>query len=223
MNLRQAALLAVACAVSPHFCAALDRGGRIDGRMFFPAKTAARELSGIIVFLTPVGHEVPVRPPAEHAVISQKSAKFRPELLVIPKGQTVDFVNDDQVDHNVFSFSSARSFDLGLYPRGVFKSVKFETPGPVVTLCSIHEWMAGVIYVAPSHLFAVSDKAGGFSIVDVPPGRYVAYTWNPRFPTVSEAVEVDRVVVEAGRPVSLRIDLTKGLRGASANPGAKKP
>lgn len=205
--------------LSPH--AAAGGEGRIEGRVFYPVKMA-RELPNIIVFIIPVGHEVPVQVPAKHALISQKGAKFLPEMLVIPRGQTVDFINNDKIDHNVFSFSTTRRFDLGLYPQGVFKSVKFEKEGPVLILCSIHEWMVGVIYVAPSHLFAVSDKTGVFSITGVPPGRYTAYTWNPKLPTVSEAVEVSQVDVAAAKPTLLMIDLTKDLGGPVPKPGAKK-
>ena len=48
-----------------------------------------------------------------------------PHVLAITRGSTVDFPNDDPFFHNVFSLSSAATFDLGRYPRG-------QTPQPDV-------------------------------------------------------------------------------------------
>ena len=40
-----------------------------------------------------------------------------PHLVAVTTGSTVDFPNDDLVFHNVFSLSSAATFDLGRYPQ----------------------------------------------------------------------------------------------------------
>src|SRR5690242_6176682 len=40
--------------------------------------------------------------PAKHAVIDQKELIFIPHILAIQKGTAVDFLNSDNVQHNVF-------------------------------------------------------------------------------------------------------------------------
>jgi len=40
--------------------------------------------------------------PAQHVEMDQKGLMFMPHLLVVEKGTTVDFKNDDSVEHNVF-------------------------------------------------------------------------------------------------------------------------
>src|SRR5580704_15193866 len=40
--------------------------------------------------------------PSQEPVMSQKSLTFSPHLLVVQEGTTVQFQNDDSVQHNVF-------------------------------------------------------------------------------------------------------------------------
>ena len=52
-------------------------------------------------------------------------------VLPVLAGTTVDFPNNDNLFHNVFSYSQPREFDLGRYPRGQQRSIRFDTPGAV--------------------------------------------------------------------------------------------
>src|SRR5262249_3099128 len=71
--------------------------------------------------------------PLAPAVISQKGAQFSPALSIVCVGQSVEFHNDEDrlIEHNVFSRSKAKPFDLGLYPPPEQKTVTFDSPGPV--------------------------------------------------------------------------------------------
>ena len=51
-----------------------------------------------------------------HYAISQGNRVFSPRVTVVVKGSTVDFPNDDTIFHNIFSLSTARPFDLDIYP-----------------------------------------------------------------------------------------------------------
>lgn len=73
--------------------------------------------------------------------IGQKDKKFTAEELVVKKGDTVVFGNDDPFFHNVFSLSSTATFDLGSYPKGESKSVVFSETGEVEVECAIHPSM----------------------------------------------------------------------------------
>lgn len=74
---------------------------------------------------------------AEHTV-GQKDKEFSVSELKIKVGDTVNFRNDDPFFHNVFSLSDAKFFDLGSFPKGESKSVKFEEAGEVEVECAIH-------------------------------------------------------------------------------------
>jgi plastocyanin len=82
----------------------------------------------------------------EH-VISQKGKTFSHKKMVVQAGDSVKFVNDDPFNHNVFSLSDAKSFDLGSYGQGLSKSVVMDKPGTVEVECAVHPDMKLVIEV----------------------------------------------------------------------------
>src|SRR5690606_234544 len=82
--------------------------------------------------------------------LAQRDTAFVPGVLVVPPGATVEFPNEDPFFHNVFSYSSVNRFDLGRYPRGESKSVRFDRPGVVRIYCEVHESMRAVVIVTPS-------------------------------------------------------------------------
>lgn len=82
----------------------------------------------------------------EH-VISQKGKAFSQHKLVVQAGDSVKFVNDDPFNHNVFSLSDTKSFDLGSYGQGLAKSVLMDKPGTVEVECAVHPDMKLLIEV----------------------------------------------------------------------------
>ncbi len=166
------------------------------------------DVSNTVVYLVPAGQTALSLPvPEIHPSMSQKNALFQPPVLAIAQNQTVDFPNDDNIHHNVFSFSNTRKFDLGIYPKGTRHSVKFQKLGPVIIYCSIHEKMNAVVYVAPNSLNAVTDDRGKFSIEAVPPGKYAVRTWHRMLPESEDFVEVTTVHVEKKETVRVEINL----------------
>ncbi len=83
---------------------------------------------------------------AEYEVV-QKNKAFSPKELNIKVGDTVKFTNEDDFFHNVFSLSDLKTFDLGSYPKGEFKSVTFDKAGKVEVECAIHPSMLMIINV----------------------------------------------------------------------------
>ena len=133
-----------------------------------------KDAAGVVVYL----ENVAVPGPAQAAqAIHQRELTFTPGLLVVVKGTTVEFPNDDKVFHNVFSVSKAAKFDLGLYKSGSTKSVTFETPGVVDVYCNIHPQMVAKIRVVENAFFAVTKADGAFQIPNVPAGTYPIVAW----------------------------------------------
>tara|TARA_R110000796_G_scaffold245224_2_gene369349 strand:+ start:4919 stop:5602 length:684 start_codon:yes stop_codon:yes gene_type:complete len=98
------------------------------------------------------------------AVIDQVNKQFLPELLIVQQGQLVNFPNSDNIRHNVYSFSSAKSFQLKLYSGQPKEPIIFDTQGVVVLGCNIHDSMVGYIYVAKSEQVYKTDKNGVVSL-----------------------------------------------------------
>jgi plastocyanin len=112
------------------------------------------------------------------AVLDQRNETFVPHVLAITTGTTVDFPNSDRIYHNVFSLSKTASFDLGRYPMGHSKSVRFDKPGIVRVFCEIHSHMSAFILVFSHPFFAMTDGDGRYRIDNVPPGNYSVIAWN---------------------------------------------
>jgi plastocyanin len=109
--------------------------------------------------------------PKEHARVDQKGMQFIPYMLPILVGTTVDFANNDAVNHNVFSPDN-EGYNLGTWPKGESRSYVFKKVGTYTQLCSVHPEMEAFVVVLPNPYFAVPDKDGKFTIKDVPDGKY---------------------------------------------------
>lgn len=115
--------------------------------------------------------------------IAQLSATFSPHVLPVVVGTTVEWPNDDNIYHNVFSMSDAKQFDLGLYKGNPpEKRVTFDKAGRVDVFCSIHENMHCVVLVLQNPYFASTDENGNYKIPNVPPGTYTLKAWHERLP-----------------------------------------
>ncbi len=117
-------------------------------------------------------------PPPGRAVLDQLNETFVPHVLAVTVGTTVEFPNSDRVFHNVFSLSKAKRFDLGRYPRGASRSVRFDRPGMVRVFCEIHSHMSAFVLVFAHRFFDTTDESGRYRIEGVPPGTYTLAVWN---------------------------------------------
>ena len=122
--------------------------------------------------------------------LDQRNEAFVPHVLAIVAGTTVDFPNNDQTYHNVFSLSPTKPFDLGRYAVGRSKSVRFDRPGIVRVFCEIHSHMSAFILVFAHRYFAVTDDEGRYRLDNVPPGTYTVVAWNESTPTESRRVAI---------------------------------
>jgi len=155
-------------------------------------------------------------------IMDQRNLEFVPHILPILVGATVDFPNNDKVNHNVFSMSRTKKFNLGSYPAGESKSVVFDKPGIVELRCDVHAEMAAYILVMKNPYFAVTDKQGHFEIPDsntpeqtglsgakdLAAGKYFVKSWHEKLKTQKQAV----IVPETG-DVTIQLDLTRGTPG----------
>ncbi len=156
------------------FSAALNAAtvtGTIELRESRIASVArGKDYSGVVVSLQPVNQTMPAAP-EKHGVMLQKNKMFTPHILPVVAGTRIDFPNADPIFHNAFSSYSGQIFDIGLYPPGQTRSVRFERPGIIRVFCNIHPTMSAIILVLTTPYFVVTPHDGGFHF-DVPPGSY---------------------------------------------------
>ncbi len=183
--------------------------------MAFPANTLAGKIKGtvkvkglrtpadIVVYL-PKAPAVDVDLSKTKFVMDQQNLAFIPRVLPIPVGSTVLFPNNDKVDHNVFSMSRTKTFNLGSYEPGKSQTVVFDKPGIVEVRCDVHAEMAAYILVMKNPYFAVTDRKGNFEIpdsgylqqvglegiADLPPGKYSIKTRHEKLKTQKKSIVV---------------------------------
>src|SRR5712691_8896222 len=161
---------------------------------------AMPEIRNVVVYLKGVAFHGPL-PPAK-AVLRQEHETFVPHVLPITRGSTVEYPNDDPIFHNVFSLSSAASFDLRRYRRGQSRSHVFPKPGIVKVYCHIHSHMSATILVLDHPYFTIPGTDGTFELPNVPPGEYTVVGWHER---VGE--QHARVRVERGKAATVDLSL----------------
>ncbi|HKA81302.1 MAG TPA: plastocyanin/azurin family copper-binding protein [Xanthobacteraceae bacterium] len=78
---------------------------------------------------------------AAERTISQKGKVFSETAVQLKKGDTLVFLNDDNVVHNVLSTTPGNVFNLGSITPGHSTPVTFDKTGDVQVLCAIHPSM----------------------------------------------------------------------------------
>ena len=163
---------------------------------------------GAVITLKRIGGRMPRTTPAEGKVVNQRNKAFVPRVLAVPIGTSVLFRNEDPLAHNVFSLSSSKPFDTGLYKAPGAESVTFDKPGVVQLLCNIHSSMIGYVVAVDTPYYAQADAKGAFAIRGVIPGDYEVEVWheNASQPTkVKATVGRDGSLTRDGNPVELSV------------------
>ncbi len=146
-------------------------------------------LANIVVYVEPenkstmIQHVLSDRP---IATMDQVNRQFLPHILVVNKDTKIDFPNSDKIKHHVYSFSSAKTFEIKLYSDKSSEPRLFDQVGEVTLGCNIHDWMLGYVYVVDTPWFGTTDVQGNINF-EVPEGKYTLKTWHPLFQEVDQS------------------------------------
>jgi plastocyanin len=112
--------------------------------------------------------------PATSAVLAQEGCTYRPHVLGIQVGQTLDIVNGDETLHNVHAVPSRNGeFNVAQQSKGFRNTHVFSTHEVLVPFkCDVHKWMTAYIGVVEHPFFAVTGREGTFTLKGLPPGTY---------------------------------------------------
>jgi plastocyanin len=176
-------------------------GGDVKGKV---TASGLRSPENIAVYIDTIpGKTFP--PPAQPAVMDQVHLAFSPHVLVVLKGTTVEFKNEDAVGHNVYwpaiNHNRKLAHNMGTWPQGISKPFTFNDLGDVPLLCNVHPEMSGYIIVVPTPYFALTDKEGDYTIKNVPAGQYTLKTWSEQAKPVTQSVTVGAGTVNANLTV----------------------
>jgi plastocyanin len=167
-----------------------------------------KPLVGAVITLEAQSPPLPPVAPLK-AIMDQVNLAFVPDVLVIPVHSSVQFPNSDAISHQVYSFSSARKFQLPLYRGKPYPPVVFDQPGVVTLGCNIHDNMLAYILVTDAPFFGRTDASGAWSVPNVPSGRYRLRVWHP---LLNEPRELERILQPGAGPDTIEMRLTHALR-----------
>lgn len=138
--------------------------------------------------------------------MAQVAKQFDPQVLVVPVGTSVQFPNRDSVRHHVYSFSTAKNFELKLYIGTPANPVVFDKTGVAVLGCNIHDSMVGWVVVVDTPYYGRSAATGRVALPNVPAGAYRLRAWHPAMPVGAAAL--DQALTVDANDASLTVKLT---------------
>lgn len=135
-------------------------------------------LADAILYFMP-SQPVPPAAKQKHVIIDQVDKEFVPRVTVVQTGTPVDFPNHDNIRHQVYSFSPAKTFELKLYSGRPSAPVVFDRSGVAVLGCNIHDHMIAWVLSVDTPFFTRSDANGRARLSDLPSGQYEMLVWHP--------------------------------------------
>ena len=176
---------------------------------------SGRPVSDAVISYRPSQSAASSPGPARTYELVQEKIQFIPHVLVVPVGADVVFPNHDKVRHHVYSFSTAKRFELKLYGRQEARSVRFDKPGVAAIGCNIHDSMSAFIYVSDTPFVAKSDENGHVLITGVPAGAGTISIWQSQLRQPRNEMSRPLVVPAKGE---VRQTLTLDVRDAAPMP-----
>ncbi len=178
---------------------ASENTGSISGKVKI---FRARRSADVVVYLTDVPGTF--KPSENRPKIDQKNLIFMPHVLPLVVGTTVEFANNDNVKHNIYSPSKAKKFNLGTYGSDIIKQETFDKEGEVALACNVHAEMSAYIVVLSNPYFSKTENDGKFTIGNIPPGQYTLKTWHEKKRPYEQ-----KITVEAGKTTEIKIELKR--------------
>jgi hypothetical protein len=113
-----------------------------------------------------------------------------PKVAIAALGARVTFPNRDIVQHSVYSFSKAKSFEIPIYAGDSPQTITLDKAGVVTLGCNIHDWMVGYIVIIDTPIAEVTNAKGNVTIADLAHGKYLVRVWHPQLKTGEITQEV---------------------------------
>jgi plastocyanin len=177
-------------------------------------------VAGAVVIAEPAAGAPRAHGPLK-AVMDQRELRYVPDVLIVQTGTLVEFPNSDNVRHQVYSFSPAKTFQLALYSGHQHAAVLFDHQGLVTLGCNIHDSMLGYIYVTDSPWFGRTGADGTLQLHDLAAGDYTVRIWHPLLTPGEPQLQLQQHLDDNGSAAA-SFRLSRALRPDPLNNGTDK-
>lgn len=150
---------------------------------------AGNALADVVIYVSAGAPDDPA--PSSAVVFTQKGCRYIPHVLVFVVNQELKVQNEDQTSHNVHPQPKQnREWNKSQPPGAPAITEKYEKAEFIPVKCNIHPWMHGNFAVLKNSHYAVSNETGGFSLANLPPGKYTISAWHESYGEQSQEVTI---------------------------------
>jgi plastocyanin len=129
--------------------------------------------------------------PSKAAVFTQKGCRYLPHVLAFQVNQELNVLNEDQTSHNIHPLAKTnREWNKSQPPGSPPIVDKYDKPEMIAVKCNIHPWMHGTFAVLKNSHYAISGQGGGFTLPNLPPGKYTVTAFHESYGDQSQEVTI---------------------------------
>jgi hypothetical protein len=129
--------------------------------------------------------------PSKAAVFTQKGCRYLPHVLAFQVNQELNVLNEDQTSHNIHPLPKTnREWNKSQPPGSPPIVDKYDKPEMIAVKCNIHPWMHGTFAVLKNSHYAISGGDGGFTLPNLPPGKYTVTAFHESYGDQSQEVTI---------------------------------
>jgi len=134
-------------------------------------------LANVVVYISAGADDA--NAPAQAVTFTQKGCQYGPHVLAMHTGQELDVLNEDQTSHNIHPLAKVnREWNKSQPPGTPPIKDKWDQPEVIEVKCNIHPWMHGWFVVLKTNHYSITGENGGFSLPNLPPGKYTITAWH---------------------------------------------
>ncbi len=134
------------------------------------------------VFVQVKGVKGKFEAPKEAAEIDQNKCIYKPHVVVVHVGQTLNIKSSDDTMHNIHGMPSLnKEFNESQSQAGAVAPRQFTVPEIGIKIkCDVHPWMGAWLHVVDHPFWAKTGIDGKFTIGKLPAGTYTVEVWHEK-------------------------------------------
>jgi hypothetical protein len=147
-------------------------------------------LENVVVYIS-AGAPDDSTPPSQAVSITQKGCQYIPHVVPMVVNQELKVINADQTSHNIHPMPKVnREWNKSQPPGTPPFSEKFDKPEFIPVKCNIHPWMHSSFVVLKNAHYALSSGDGGFTLPNLPAGKYTVTAWHEAYGEQTQDVTI---------------------------------
>lgn len=175
-----------------------------------------KPLTGLVVYVEPLEHQAM---PVNHktVVVGQHFKAFAPYISVTQLGNPVEFINQDDITHHIYSAVGKDRFSFKIKAGQQRIKTNFSEPGEVAMGCNIHDWMSGYLLLLKTPYYAKTDSNGKVVLTIIQPGKYQLTVWHPQMQEPNNRI---KQIIDLQTDKTITIRLTSNMKPLPAQKSA---